>query len=117
MLSLEYTFRRDQFREDIELTDADKPRLTRDSLVLRVIFLKTVFILPTLLSLHCCYWGDFKMALVPFLLFLLPLAFGADSPNIVIVLTDDQVSEEHDDDDDDDQVSHDHNDDDFAIIW
>ena len=57
------------------------------------------------------------MALVPFLLFLLPLAFGADSPNIVIVLTDDQVSEEHDDDDDDDQVSHDHNHDDFAIIW
>ena len=38
MLSLEYTFSGDQFKEDIELTDADKPRLTKDSLVLPVFF-------------------------------------------------------------------------------
>ena len=43
MLSLEYTFSRDQFKEDIELTDADKPRLTRDSLVLPVIFENCVY--------------------------------------------------------------------------
>ena len=45
------------------------------------------------------------MMVVPFFLLLVPLVFAADSPNIVIVLTDDQVrwlvdAENHDDDHD-----------------